>query len=304
MFFSLQKNEWSQKKWKHLHFWNPMGIAGGVDKNAKYLASWWSLGAGFVEVGTVTPQPQKPNSGTIILRDNKSQSLWNKMGFPNQGLEAIKKRLEKINKPHFTPIFVNIGKNRDTPSQEAHKDYIKCIHSLHGLADAFVINTSSPNTKNLRDLFEPNYFRFFLESIISENKKLNQPTPLLLKLSPDSKSDELKKIIDTSCASGVDGFITSNTTTQRLHSTFPKEGGVSGASLKQKSIEQLKEVVSFLGPRKEQKLIVSCGGILTPKDISERLSLGADLIQVYSALIFDSPFFFKNSTHALKSKDI
>jgi dihydroorotate dehydrogenase len=283
---------WKSFQWRHLHFENPLGTSGGVDKNAETTSAFWALGAGFLEVGTVTPRPQNPNPGNILDRDFSLQAVWNKMGFPNKGVANMKSNLKKISRPYPTPLFINIGKNRDTKNDDAVQDYLFCIKELWPFADAFVVNISSPNTSGLRDLLQPPNLSKLLAPLISECKSHN--LPILLKLSPDMSESDLKSALDISSDLGIDGWILTNTTLQRAAGVhFPPEGGVSGAPLSELSKTILKSAVRHLGDKRNQKLLISVGGILTPKDILERLELGAHLVQVYSALIFEGPTFFK-----------
>lgn len=299
---SALKDTWRPFTWRKLSFKNRLGTSGGLDKNAVQVQGWWSLGVGFVEVGTVTPEPQEPNPGQILDRDAGKLALWNKMGFPNKGLKNLKANLENLGRPYYTPVFVNIGKNRNTPNETAVDDYLKCIRELRATADVFVVNISSPNTKGLRDLLAPEKLHALLTPLVSECKK-SEPRPLLLKLSPDTLDDDFKSALDTSLAAGVDGWILTNTTTAREKTpTFPQEGGVSGQPLAERSKALLKLAIDHLGERKKDRLVVSVGGVLTPQDVFDRLSLGADLVQVYSALVFSGPFFFKKV--AKKAKQI
>ena len=167
---SFKVYKWHDFNWRGLQFNNPVGIAGGLDKDATNVNAWWNLGAGFIEVGTVTPKPQSPNPGKIIDRNVKNSALWNKMGFPSKGSDVVLQNLKSL-APYKTPLFVNIGKNRDTPQESAHKDYIYNIKKFKDVADAFVINISSPNTVGLRDLLKPINLTNFLEPIIATNKK-------------------------------------------------------------------------------------------------------------------------------------
>ncbi len=284
---------WKPFSWKGLHFTNPLGLAGGFDKNAELIESFWSLGVGFMEVGTVTPLPQKQNPGKVIGRSIEHTALWNQLGFPSDGVEAVVRNLKKIRQPHFTPLFVNIGKNRSTPLEEASKDYVYLIQKLSPYADTFVVNVSSPNTPQLRDLLKPNNLKNFLSPILQENKK-TLGKPVLLKISPDIEIQALKQILDTSAELGIDGWILTNTTLDRQPGLkFPDAGGVSGSPLKEKSKKCLQETIQHLGADKSKFLVVSVGGIMTAGDVEERLSMGADLVQVYSTLIFEGPFFFK-----------
>jgi len=283
---------WKPFEWKKLSFSNPLGIAGGVDKNAQHCEAWWKYGVGFVEVGTITPEPQGPNPNPILKRDISQRAVWNKMGFPNKGLEHACQQLSKLSKPHYTPVFVNVGKNRSTAIDTAAQDYIKCIKGLEEFVDVFVINISSPNTANLRDLFSEGSLKTFLRQIINET---NTHVPLLLKLSPDLDKEHLRQVLETSLECGVDGWIVTNTSVQRPGvPDFPQAGGLSGKPLAGISKKMLKLTMTLLGENRKGKLIVSTGGIMNAKDIVERLNMGADLVQVYSSLIFDGPFFFRN----------
>lgn len=282
---------WRSFLWKGLLFKNPLGIAGGVDKNADNLKAWWALGCGFIEVGTVTPLPQNPNPGTIMDRDLKSRSLWNKMGFPSAGAEEVIANL-RAEKPYLTPVFVNIGKNRETPNENAVDDYLFLIQSIGHLADAFVVNISSPNTKGLRDLQNAHALRSLLLPIQTECARLK--IPVLVKLSPDMEEDSFKEAIRIADGCGIDGFVLTNTTLSRFENCpYPKEGGMSGAPLQQLSLQALRWAQEALGARRQEKLLVSVGGVMTADDVFERLQLGANLVQVYSALIFEGPGFLK-----------
>jgi dihydroorotate dehydrogenase len=282
---------WKSLRWKGLEFNNPLGLAGGVDKEGTQLIYWQNLGAGFLEVGTITPRPQGPNPGVIMDRDTKTLSVWNKMGFPNPGAEVVQAQLEKIRPQLKVPLFINIGKNRDTDNKDAIKDYIAAFNILKSCSDVFVINISSPNTKGLRDLQSREHLRDFLAGIrqVAFDKKL------LLKLSPDMPMDQLKESLDLGVSEKMDGFILTNTTLQRPESLpFPaSEGGVSGNPLKQLSRQALSAAIQHLGNIKQDHLIVSVGGILDSDEIAWRLENGADLVQVYAALVYHGPFFFQ-----------
>lgn len=284
-----KNHSWRAFDWRGIHFSNPLGIAGGVDKDARNIKDWMHLGVGFVEVGTITPRPQPGNTPPNIARDLAHEALWNRLGFPSQGMERVKKRL--MSAPRTVPIFANIGKNALTPLDQAPQDYLELLQSLHGLVDGFVINISSPNTKGLRELLQPERLRAFLTPIFAGRP---QPAPpLLLKLSPDMTDDELKQALDISYELGIDGWILTNTSQSiRDQLPFPAEGGVSGRPLTARAREVLIKSLEILGPRRKGKLVVSVGGVMTPEDVFDRLQLGADLVQVYSALIFAGPQFF------------
>lgn len=292
---------WRSFMWKGLVFKNRLGLAGGVDKDAEAVAGWWSLGCGFIEVGTVTPRPQNPNEGRVVGRDLGSRSLWNRMGFPSAGMDDVAANLRAL-KPYRTPVFVNLGKNRETPNENAGADYLLCLRAFRGLADAFVINVSSPNTKGLRELQDPKALENLLLPLWFEAQKTG--TPLLVKLSPDMDETAFDAAVETVARVGLDGIVLTNTTLSRFEgSPYPPEGGVSGAPLAERSKNALKRALKVLGTRREGKLIVSVGGIMEPKDVFERLEMGADLVQVYSAVVLEGPGFFRDvAAAALKAE--
>ena len=290
--------EWGSFSWKNCHFKNRLGLAGGVDKNAVNLKAWQKLGCGFIEIGTVTPVPQSPNRGKIIDRSMKDQALWNKMGFPSAGADhVLKNMLKNVKRSSLgltVPIFVNIGKNRTTSNQDAHVDYCLLISKFHELADAFIVNISSPNTQGLRDLSSSHSLEAFFKPIVKQMADLNCSKPLLLKISPDQEADDLKRIIDVSIQNNVDGFVLTNTTLSRsTFKAFSNEGGISGKPLAALSKLSLNTAIKHLGAEKSKKLIISVGGVMTEEDVFERLSMGADLVEVYTALIFSGLNFFR-----------
>ena len=335
MISPFQSLTWSPFSWRGLHFKNPLGLSGGVDKNAKNIKNWWTFGPGFIELGTVTPLSQKKNFGKVLDHNLYKEALWNYLGFPNQGVKALEKQLLKLSKPYFTPIFINIGKNRKTKNKEATKDYIQCIKNLYLFADAFVINISSPNTEDLRELAKPDTLKDFLLPLLDFNRNLPSKSlsstssslisssfpsfslaskvsiPILIKLSPDHEREEFEKILELSLALGVDGWIVTNSLKasqercSSLNLDFPNRGGISGRPLKDLSLANLKWLIqfvkSFVKDRRE-KLIVSSGGVLSPEDVFERLKIGADLVQVYSALVFKGPFFFRKVNKMAQSR--
>lgn len=272
--------------WRGIEFKNRIGVAGGVDKNARLLEAWQRLGFGFVEIGTVTPLPQKPNPGTIMLRDWPRKLLWNKMGFPSDGAREVQRKLAATRADFKGPVFVNIGKNRATPNEGAVDDYVSCVNIFQENADAFVVNVSSPNTAGLRGLQSAETLRPLLEKVISSSKK----APVLVKLSPDMELSDLRETVEASAAAGVAGFVLTNTTLDRPDpNPFPKEGGVSGEFLARKSVKTFQAVRDQLGSSRSQFLLVSVGGIFSRDELQARIDMGADLVQIYSALIFNGP---------------
>lgn len=284
--------DWHRFTWRGMTFANPLGIAGGVDKNAEHLMDWWRLGCGFVEIGTVTPFPQEPNSGKIIDRDLKLEATWNKMGFPSQGAEEVFYNLVACGPDFKTPVFVNIGKNRTTANSEAVSDYLILMDRFHSQADVFVVNISSPNTQGLRELQKKENLEPLLAPLIARAHQFNN-TPVLVKLSPDMSEEGLAETISHCRDIGIDGFVLTNTTLSRPKDChFPADGGLSGSPLKNLSQRALQIAVETLGKAKDEMLLVSVGGIMSPDDVFTRLQMGANLVQIYSALIFHGPGFF------------
>ena len=294
-FYPSAPPTWNPFCWRGIRFPNPLGPAGGIDKNGNGALCWQNLGAGFCETGTVTPLPQKANPGQTLQRSLKYKSLWNHLGFPSKGLDFVQKRLAVSQAKNKIPLFVNIGKNRQTPLSRTAGDYVKGIRALHPFADVFVINISSPNTKDLRALFEDRLLLPFLTALREETDRISPGKPLILKLSPDLEDDRFDRVIDTSLKGGMDGWCLCNTTVRRpVKNLFPEKGGVSGKLLADRSLTLLKKLKGRGEAALSDKLIVSCGGVLTPEDVLERLKEGADLVQVYSALVFFGPWFFRS----------
>lgn len=301
-FLFPEKNlKWKPFVWKNLSFKNPLGTAGGLDKSARLIQGWQTYGPGFLEIGTITPKKQKIHPGAVLKKNISNQALWNYMGFPNSGADSAVEQLKKLKTPYPSPVFASIGKNRSTPLPQAENDYIFLIKKLYKYASAFVINISSPNTEKLRDLFKPDFLNKFLTSILKTRSQLNPPPHILLKLSPDLTDSEFLKAVEISSRRGIDGWVVCNSTLDRSFlkkklQTFPSYGGVSGRPLAHRSKHLLKLLIQKINPNKNSKLIVSSGGVLTPEDVLERLELGADLVQVYSALVFHGPSFFEKTS--------
>lgn len=296
--FGEKISQWQPMAWKGIHFPNRLGIAGGVDKNASLLSVWPRLGAGFVEIGTVTPRPQEPNPGKIMDRHWDQKSLWNKMGFPSDGAHDVANIMSCAEKQ--LPTFVNIGKNRTTKNEHAVQDYLECVKILEAVADVFVVNVSSPNTKGLRDLQNKESMRSLISALVRKTQK-----PILTKLSPDMTDDQLKDVVEGCVEGGCSGFVLTNTTLSRTSElSYPAEGGVSGAPVAELSRSTLKKVITLLGSRRKDLLLVSAGGVISAEEVFARLKLGADLVQTYSGLVFNGPgFFHQVAEAAVAAKD-
>lgn len=267
-------------------FLNPVGLAAGFDKNATMIRGMQILGFGFTEIGTVTPKEQDGNPKPRMFRHIEEESIQNAMGFNNDGLLRVQKRLKSIF-PFTTPIGVNIGKNKLTSDANAIEDYITLIKSLHTLGDYLVINISSPNTPGLRDLQNEE----FIAKLFTEAKDITSK-PILLKISPDMEADDAVMLTKMAVEKGADGIIATNTTIDYSLVKNPYAvGGLSGAVLKNKSFEIFDAIASELYGK---TTLISVGGIDSAKEAYKRIKAGASLVQIYSGLIFHGYDMVKN----------
>ncbi|MCX7606280.1 MAG: quinone-dependent dihydroorotate dehydrogenase [Bacteroidia bacterium] len=274
-----------------LEFAHPVGLAAGMDKNAELLRLWSHLGFAFVEVGTVTPRPQEGNPRPRLFRIPQDRALLNRMGFNNEGAVCIARRLEK--RPPGLIVGINIGKNRDTPLEKAHKDYRAAFEILKEHGDFFVINVSSPNTPGLRELQSKSHLIPIIESVQAHN---SEKKPLLLKLSPDLDDTTIQEIGLISQTTGIAGFVAGNTTTQV---SYPQmgPGGVSGKPL---YLLRKKLVVTL---RPFGLPIIGVGGIFSPNEALEVLEEEkCSLIELYTGLVYEGPSLVKNTISAIKEK--
>jgi dihydroorotate dehydrogenase len=267
-------------------FYNPVGLGAGFDKNATMIRGMQILGFGFTEIGTVTPVAQEGNEKPRMWRHVEQESVQNAMGFNNDGLLKVQKRL-KDRYPFTTPIGINIGKNKVTPDAQAIEDYTKLIQALHALGDYLVINISSPNTPGLRDLQNEE----FISKLFEEAKKITDK-PILLKIAPDMSKEDAVSLAKMAVEKGADGIIATNTTID--YSLVPKpedKGGLSGAVLKEKSFEIFEAVAKELYGK---TTLISVGGIDSAKEAYKRIRAGASLVQIYSGLVFHGPDMIMN----------
>jgi len=302
-----------------LTFKNPVGLAAGYDKDAVAIKGLGALGFGHIEVGTVTPQPQPGNPHPRVFRLPEDEAVINRMGFPSEGSESVQKQLDsslrggafekfipRLRKNMLRPIKkgdvilgINLGKNKDTPNEEAVLDYLELLQCFALYADYLAINISSPNTVGLRQL----QGRKALEGLLSqlhaqrrfEEKKLDKRLPLLVKLAPDLSEKELDDAVDVILDTHMNGIIVTNTTLARegLSSQHRGEsGGLSGSPLRLRSEAVLRQVVKRVNGKVP---IVSVGGIMNPEDAKRRLELGAALIQIYTGLIYQGPGLVKKT---------
>lgn len=278
-----------------LTFKNPVGLAAGFDKNARLISKMADLGFGFIEIGTVTPQPQEGNPKPRIFRLLPDKALINRMGFNSDGVHAIKKRLKKRKKNIL--VGGNIGKNKNTPNTEALRDYELCFETLKDVVDYFVINVSSPNTPKLRELQEKEPLTKLLLHIKKLNGKLSHPKPILLKIAPDLSNAYLDTLIEIVKQTQIDGIIATNTTISRANLKTTKaiineigDGGLSGKPLAKRSTE----IIRYLYQKSNRSFpIIGVGGIHSPADAIEKLNAGASLIQLYTGFIYEGPGLIK-----------
>ncbi|ADC63631.1 quinone-dependent dihydroorotate dehydrogenase [Allochromatium vinosum] len=284
-----------------LRFPNPIGLAAGLDKQGEAVPAWQALGFGFVEVGTVTALPQPGNPRPRLFRLAADEALVNRMGFNNGGAEAMARRLQRLRARGLPeiPLGVNLGKSKVTPPEQAAADYRQSFERLGELADYVVVNISSPNTPGLRDLQRVDEVARILEAIQEPNQRLSRPRPLLVKLAPDLADDEAIECARAALEAGATGLILTNTTIRfegLRSSTEGLSGGLSGRPLLARSTELLGKVRAALGP---EPVIIGVGGILDPEGARAKLAAGADLIQVYTGLIYRGPGFVRELLRGL-----
>ena len=289
-------NKKLSKKLFGIEFKNPVGLAAGFDKNAKLYNELSRFGFGFIEIGTVTPIAQAGNPKKRLFRLTNDQGIINRMGFNNDGMHKIANRLKK-NKNIL--IGGNIGKNKSTPNDKAVNDYLLCFNYLFDFVDYFVINVSSPNKPNLRELQNTNFLRVILDSLNKENLKKSKTKPILIKISPDLSKENLLEIVDLAISLKIDGIIATNTTINRDNLTsknINESGGLSGKPLANKS----NEVIRFISDKSNGKIpIIGVGGIHSAKDAIDKIKAGADLVQIYTGFIYEGPSLIKSINKAL-----
>jgi len=278
-----------------LKFKNPIGLAAGFDKDAKLVDHLAFAGFGFIEVGTVTPEPQPGNPKPRLFRLPEDEGLINRMGFNNAGVKAMRKRLES----RYSSVIVggNIGKNKTTPNENAVDDYIKCFEALYFDVDYFTVNVSSPNTPNLRALQDKEPLKNLLNKLMELNRSKPRQKPILLKIAPDLTDEQLDDIIEIVNETKIDGVIATNTTISRKGLKTSKEevdeigaGGLSGKPVGNRSTE----VIRYLSEKSGKSFpIIGVGGIHTAKDAIEKLDAGASLIQIYTGYIYEGPTMVK-----------
>jgi dihydroorotate dehydrogenase len=277
-----------------LKFKNPVGLAAGLDKDAKLYKELSNLGFGFIEIGTLTPKPQEGNPKKRLFRLKQDGGIINRMGFNNGGVQAAAERLKSnpAGKGHVL-IGGNIGKNKVTPNEDAVSDYEICFDALYDYVDYFVVNVSSPNTPNLRELQDKEPLTQLLQTLQNKNVAKPKQKPVLLKIAPDLTDSQLLDIIDIVKITGIAGVIATNTTISReglVSEAKTEAGGLSGKPLTKRSTE----VIRFLSEKSNKAFpIIGVGGIHTAEDALEKLEAGASLVQLYTGFIYEGPGLIK-----------
>ncbi len=289
-------------------FPNPVGLAAGFDKNGDAIRGLSKQGFGFLEIGTITPQPQAGNDKPRLFRLDADEAIINRMGFNNKGIEYLVKQVKNSNYKGI--LGINIGKNKITPNEKAVDDYVHCFEKAHSLCDYITVNISSPNTPDLRALQNDQALTDLLTGIRAKQleceQKSNQYTPTLVKISPDQNQQQLEFMVNQIKTLGFDGIICTNTTVDRPEelisdtSTVQQMGGLSGKPLFNKSNETLTLVRKFAG---KNFPIIAVGGIMDRKDALTKFVLGADLIQVYSGFVLKGPALIKDINNQLISEN-
>lgn len=305
LYGSKERPELAVRLWG-CEFPNPVGLAAGLDKNGVAVPGLAAIGFGFLEVGTVTPRPQPGNPQPRLYRLPEDEAIINRMGFNNDGSAAMKRELGRLRR-RPVPICVNIGKNKDTPNEQAADDYCACIRELYGAADLFAVNISSPNTPGLRSLQHGEELRQLLQAVRGQmdeerRKRGGEEKAVLLKLAPDLTDGELEQAAGTALDAGVSGLIATNTTLARsglTHRHAGEAGGLSGRPLKQRSLEVIHRLYRVTQGRIP---LVGSGGIFTADDAYERIRAGASLIEIYTALIYEGPELLKRLNEGLAAR--
>ncbi|RMA58035.1 dihydroorotate oxidase A [Ulvibacter antarcticus] len=292
----LVKNKKLERELFGLTFPNPVGLAAGFDKDAKLYKELSDFGFGFIEIGTVTPKPQAGNPKKRLFRLKEDSAIVNRMGFNNGG---VSEAVERLKKNQNVLIGGNIGKNKVTPNEDAVDDYVICFDALFDHVDYFVVNVSSPNTPNLRELQDKEPLTKLLQTLQNNNNTRPARKPILLKIAPDLSNEQLLDIIDIVSETKIDGIIATNTTISRdgLTSENKKEmGGMSGKPLGKRSTE----VIRFLSEKSNKAFpIIGVGGIHSADDALEKLAAGASLVQLYTGFIYEGPQLVKDINKAL-----
>ena len=270
-----------------LRFKNTLGTAAGLDKNGDYIDCLGALGFGFLEVGTITPKAQAGNKKPRVFRLSKDKGVINRLGFNNKGIDYLVTNLKQHK--YDGVIGVNIGANKNSHGKKRIEDYIECIRKVYKYTDYITVNISSPNTKNLRNLQNSENINKLFVALENEIHTLKIDKPIFIKISPDESLDTIKYIINKVQNSKITGIIATNTTTDKSTLKDEKywnyEGGLSGEPLREKSNDLIYEIRKV----SEEIPLIGVGGVMSQKDYKEKLTLGADLVQIYTGFIMEGP---------------
>jgi dihydroorotate dehydrogenase len=292
----------SPRKVMGLEFPNPVGLAAGLDKNGEHVDALSRLGFGFIEIGTVTPQPQPGNPAPRMFRLVQARAIINRMGFNNEGVERL---LMNVSRAQYRGILgINIGKNFDTPLERAAEDYLYCMRKVYAAASYITVNISSPNTVNLRQLQRSEELDRLLGALVAERRELaerhGKRVPLAVKIAPDLTQSDIADMAALFIKHGIDAVIATNTTVSRQSVEGLREadqaGGLSGAPLKALSTEIVRQLAAVLAGR---IAIIAAGGIQSAADAQEKIAAGASLVQLYSGLIYEGPVLVGTVARAL-----
>lgn len=285
-----------------LRFPNPVGLAAGLDKNGAYIDALGVLGFGFIEIGTITPRPQPGNTKPRVFRIPQADAIINRLGFNNEGVDRL---VENVRRCSWQGVLgINIGKNQSTPLADALSDYRACLRKVYSLASYVTVNISSPNTKGLRDLQEPDHLDTLLSGLERERQTLAESSgryvPLALKIAPDLDREQITAIADLTLKYHFDAIIATNTTIDRDGVARLKHGeeagGLSGAPLKRKSVEVMRQLAACIDGAIP---LIGVGGIMSGADARERIAAGASLVQLYTGLVYEGPGLVHECIEAL-----
>ena len=289
-----------------LTFPNPVGLAAGLDKNGAHIDALFGLGFGFVEIGTITPRPQPGNPAPRMFRLPRHRALINRMGFNNEGVDALVRNVERARR-RDGPLGINIGKNKDTPNEDAERDYLHCMERVYPLADYITVNISSPNTAGLRELQEEQALRRLVATLREAQERLGarhgKRVPMLVKIAPDLSDEDVHACARVLGDLQVDGVIATNTTVSRItvqDDPLSREtGGLSGEPLMNKSTAVLRMLRTRLP---EAIPLIGVGGILSGADAVKKMAAGASLVQVYTGLVYRGPALIGECVEAIRRR--
>lgn len=294
-----------ERRMMGLRFRNAVGLSAGLDKNGDHVRGLAAMGFGFVELGTVTPVGQPGNPAPRLFRLPAHEALINRLGFNNQGVDHLCEAVKAARRHVDIPIGINIGKNRNTPLEHAADDYRHCLRAVHAIADYVVVNLSSPNTPGLRSLQAGRELTGLVRRLQHEQTVLEAKTghrvPLVVKIAPDLTDDDLRGLVDALLECGIDGITATNTTidhSQVAGSRHADEtGGLSGAPLRARATEVVRQIRHQAGP---DLPVIAVGGIMSPTDAVEKMQAGADLVQLYTGLIYRGPRLVRESAAEIR----